>query len=267
MDLIKFTYILLMIFTCSYASPVLPTEKSVQSLLKSTISPIIKSNGVSTVKSAPSPTTTQSSLIKVRVLPYRSTEVRQVKENSKTDTLYQMATSLLQKEKNWLQTEKWLIDNVYRLKNELGDIKRELSDQKKLNSILTQKNQRNQPQLQIISNNDQARSNFIQDLSALRADHTLINQQQQHLIQLTKDNHEQIQNQSDLIKQWIAIIKEHYKMEIASKPIISLKQINESSDENAKQAKSELTYHSTAPIKEQKRVENLLTLLNGKIVS
>lgn len=219
MDFMKFACVLLVMVTCSYASPVLSTEKSIPTAPSKPI-------GLSTVKRALSTTTAQPAIVRVKVLPYKPVEIKTIKENSRTDTLYQMTTSLLQKEKNWLQTEKWLIDNVYRLKNELGDIKRELSDQKKLNSILSQKSN---PQMQIISN-DQARSNFVQDLSALRADHRLINQQQQQLVQLSKDSQQQIQSQSDLIRQWIAIIKEQYKVEQASKPTISFKKINDSTN-------------------------------------
>lgn len=155
-----------------------------------------------------------------------------------------MASNLLQKEKNWLQTEKWLIDNVYRLRNELTDIKRELSDQKKLNSFLNQR-ATSGPTTQSF---DPLKSgSFLQDLNSLRNDHTLIAQQQQQLIQSGKDQQQQLRGQSNLLQELTTMIKEQFKSVASiSQAMVSLQQINDSTNGNTNQLISKLMYDLSA---------------------
>lgn len=242
----------LLLIACAYASPISQVSSTttttseglikIESTTKISKETTVKSNGLTTVwpslKSVVQPTKAAT----VRIRPTTTTNSTVI---SKTDALYQMANNLLQKEKNWLQTEKWLIDNVYRLRNELGDIKRELSDQKKLNTLL---NSQKSAQLQFVSASDPVKNaNFVQDLTALRGDHSLISQQQQQIVQATKDGQQQLHMQSDLLKQLITMVKEQFKSVASiSQAMVSLQQINDSTNGNTNQLISKLMYDLSA---------------------
>lgn len=267
--------------TCCYASPINSVKsKSDLTNIKSTTESKIDLTAIkSTIESKSDLTTTKSTTVSTTVSanelttkltngltaiktsainkPSLLNRTRVASINlttpNKADTLYQVANNLLQKEKNWLQTEKWLIDNVYRLRNELSDIKRELGDQKRLNLFLSQKastpNVQSSTQLHFITANEQTKSaNFFQDLSALRADHTVIAQQQHQLVESTKDNQQQMHIQTDLLKQLTTMVKEQFKSVASiSQAMISLQQINDSSmNGNTNQLISKLMYDLSA---------------------
>lgn len=73
-------------------------------------------------------------------------------------------------EKNWLLTKAWLIDNINRLRRELSELERDYSTHLKT----------------IEQTNAEKEKQFIQDISKLRADHTVLSQQQKHIIYLIK---------------------------------------------------------------------------------
>ena len=261
MDFIQLICILLMI-TCCSTSPVISTTekpielttKSTSELVKSTTNGLISSTTISPLLLLKSNQNNQNVQIiqstKLSNLLTRIRPVSTINVTSKTDALYQMANNLLQKEKNWLQTEKWLIDNVYRLRNELGDIKRELSDQKKLNLILSQKASTvplpaTTQQLQFVPANEEAKNHHLQD--SLRTDHRMIAQQQQLVIQLTKDNQQQLNKQTDHLRQLTTMVKDQFKSVAAiSQAMASLQQINDSTSGSTNQLISKLMYDLSA---------------------
>lgn len=130
----------------------------------------------------------------------------------KSDAIFQVANALFQKERKWLQSEKWLIDNVYRLRNELGSLKRELADMRNsahpsnpvahlqqplLSSSLSQlpmplalRATTRQPPTG--ESGENYRVEFVHDIGSLRADHNVLAQQQQQLMQLLKDTQSQL---------------------------------------------------------------------------
>jgi len=271
MNFVPLIGVLLMV-ACYQASPLLQKSvllstlelsksaqsSSVQPVVSSTTNPIISSTSEGfKVELTTKPTTVKSIGVTASLRNVQSTKstiqtrvrsTSNLTSISKTDALYQMANNLLQKEKNWLQTEKWLIDNVYRLRNELGDIKRELSDQKKLNLLLNQKSL-NGPLHKFVSpSNDPVKNaNFIQDLTSLRNDHSLISQQQNQIIQSTKDNQQQLHTQTDLLKQLTTMVKEQFKSVASiSQAMVSLQQINDSTTGNTNQLISKLMYDLSA---------------------
>lgn len=75
-------------------------------------------------------------------------------------------------EKNWLLTKAWLIDNINRLRRELSELERDYSQH--LDSIER--------------TNSQKEKQFLEDISKLRADHTVLSQQQKQIIYLIKKN-------------------------------------------------------------------------------
>lgn len=129
----------------------------------------------------------------------------------KSDAIFQVASALFQKERKWLQSEKWLIDNVYRLRNELGSLKRELADMRnshpaavvaQLHSSPSSSSPSSSSLLPLRTTTRQSttgdvggenyRVEFVHDIGSLRADHNVIAQQQQQLMQLLKDTQSQL---------------------------------------------------------------------------
>ena len=75
-------------------------------------------------------------------------------------------------EKNWLLTKAWLIDNINRLRRELSELERDYSQH-----LDTAERA-----------NAQKEKQFIEDITKLRADHTVLSQQQKQIIYLIKRN-------------------------------------------------------------------------------
>jgi hypothetical protein len=76
------------------------------------------------------------------------------------------------KERNWLLTKAWLIDNINRLRHEFNELERDYSNHVETSNTLN-------------SNKDKQ---LVQDIATLRADHTVLSQQQKQIIQLIKKN-------------------------------------------------------------------------------
>lgn len=249
MKLIRLIFVLLTIAGGCWARAVSVTEKPTTTA--NTELPAKSTIGLAS-STTPSPTKTDQPTAKPSQLSRVKPATTNQTATNKADALYQVASNLLQKEKNWLQTEKWLIDNVYRLRNELTDIKRELSDQKKLNSFLSQRASTasssqissGATQLQTFTVAANAKgATFLQDLSSLRSDHTLITQQQQQLIQSNKDHQQQLRNQTDLLQQQTSMMKEQLKsLASISQAMVSLQQMNDSTNGNPNQLISKLMY-------------------------
>jgi len=82
------------------------------------------------------------------------------------------ANAVANTEKNWLLTKAWLIDNINRLRRELSELERDYSGH-------LDKMERT---------NSQQEKQFIEDITKLRADHTILSQQQKQIIYLIKRN-------------------------------------------------------------------------------
>lgn len=220
----------------STEKPAVSTEKSTTSVSTEKPTTPIESSTKSTIglTSSTTPPQTKTVLPAAKANPlFRPRPATANQPTNKADALYQVASNLLQKEKNWLQTEKWLIDNVYRLRNELTDIKRELSDQKKLNSFLSQRASNSQLPSGQLASFPAKGATLLQDLNSLRADHQLIAQQQQQLIQSNKDQHQQLNNQSNMLTQLTSMMKEHLSsMAPISQAMVSVQQVNDSANAN-----------------------------------
>lgn len=76
------------------------------------------------------------------------------------------------KERNWLLTKAWLIDNINRLRHEFNELERDYSHHIETSNTLN-------------TNKDKQ---LVQDIATLRADHTVLSQQQKQIIQLIKKN-------------------------------------------------------------------------------
>lgn len=74
------------------------------------------------------------------------------------------------KDKNWLLTKAWLIDNINRLRHEIGELERDYS-------------QHLQAEQQ---NSVHKEQQLLADISKLRADHTVLSQQQKQILYLIK---------------------------------------------------------------------------------
>ncbi|KAJ6219886.1 hypothetical protein RDWZM_005698 [Blomia tropicalis] len=99
--------------------------------------------------------------------------INSVKKTSKSiesNKPIQASSSTNSNEKNWLLTKAWLIDNINRLRRELSELERDYSQH------LTKTEQVN----------EQKEKQFIDDLTKLRADHTVLSQQQKQIIYLIK---------------------------------------------------------------------------------
>lgn len=96
--------------------------------------------------------------------PVDSTFVQALSKSSKS--------AVASNEKNWLLTKAWLIDNINRLRRELSELERDYSGH--LDSIER--------------SNSEKEKQFIEDITKLRADHTLLSQQQKQIIYLIKKN-------------------------------------------------------------------------------
>jgi hypothetical protein len=76
------------------------------------------------------------------------------------------------KERNWLLTKAWLIDNINRLRHELNELARDYNQH-----IETSSNNHREQQKQLVL-----------EIATIRADHTVLSQQQNQIIQLIKGN-------------------------------------------------------------------------------
>lgn len=119
--------------------------------------------------------------------------IRSKSNDKSNEAIFQVATAFLQKEKKWLQSEKWLIDNVYRLRNELNSLKREVAELRLSQQPQPIGNHRSTAgRLTNGDLGDSYRSEFVHDIGTLRADHNALAQQQQQLMQLLKDTQQQL---------------------------------------------------------------------------
>lgn len=84
----------------------------------------------------------------------------------------QPGAATISNDKNWLLTKAWLIDNINRLRRELGELERDYTQH--LNTIE--------------QNNSIKEKAFVEDIAKLRADHTVLSQQQKQIIYLIKKN-------------------------------------------------------------------------------
>lgn len=80
-------------------------------------------------------------------------------------------SSMSNKERNWLLTQKWLIDSINRLRSELNELARDY------NQHMQTENYSAQHELK----------ELIHDLASLRADHTVLADQQKQIIGLIKE--------------------------------------------------------------------------------
>lgn len=72
---------------------------------------------------------------------------------------------------NWLTTQNWLIDSINRLQRELNEVSTSITGHLDASDAESQSRQRA----------------FVHDVAVLRADHTILSQQQQRIIQLIKE--------------------------------------------------------------------------------
>lgn len=73
-------------------------------------------------------------------------------------------------EKNWLLTKAWLIDNINRLRREMSELERDYSQHLDAAEKANEAKERQ----------------FLEDITKLRADHTVLSQQQKQIIYLVK---------------------------------------------------------------------------------
>lgn len=76
---------------------------------------------------------------------------------------------------NWLKTQNWLIDSINRLQREVNELSTSVTGHLDANDAESQSQQRA----------------FVHDVAVLRADHTILAQQQQRIIQLIKERLDQ----------------------------------------------------------------------------
>ena len=79
-------------------------------------------------------------------------------------------TASSNKERNWLLTKAWLIDNINRLRHEFNELERDYSHHIDAAKVI---------------DNDHDKK-LVQDMSTLRADHIVLSQQQKQIIELIK---------------------------------------------------------------------------------
>jgi len=76
------------------------------------------------------------------------------------------------KERNWLLTKAWLIDNINRLRHELNELSRDYNQH-----VETMSNVHHEQQKQLVL-----------EIATIRADHSVLSQQQKQIIQLIQAN-------------------------------------------------------------------------------
>jgi len=109
-----------------------------------------------------------------------------------------------QREKTWLLTQQWMIDNINRLHHELNELARDY----------------NQHVERSREEQSQKEAEFVRDITSLRADHSVIEQHQQQILDYIKvnsknnninniDNNNQISSQ---IERMISLKPAYYKI-------------------------------------------------------
>ena len=90
--------------------------------------------------------------------------------NTTTSTTTTTTSASTNKERNWLLTKAWLIDNINRLRHEFNELERDYSQHiESANTLNTNKDKQ-----------------LVEEMATLRADHTVLSQQQNQIIQLIK---------------------------------------------------------------------------------
>lgn len=89
------------------------------------------------------------------------------------------------KERNWLLTKAWLIDNINRLRHEFNELERDYSHHIEAAKTM----------------NTEHDKKLVQDMSTLRADHIVLSQQQKQIIELIKKS-QYNSVQPDLKRRW-----------------------------------------------------------------
>lgn len=87
-----------------------------------------------------------------------------------TKTTSVSSTTTTTTEKNWLLTKAWLIDNINRLRREMSELERDYSQHLDAAEKANEAKERQ----------------FLEDITKLRADHTVLSQQQKQIIYLVK---------------------------------------------------------------------------------
>jgi len=80
------------------------------------------------------------------------------------------SASTANKERNWLLTKAWLIDNINRLRHEFNELERDYSHHVESSDTMKQMKDKK----------------TVEEMATLRADHTVLSQQQKQIIQLIK---------------------------------------------------------------------------------
>ena len=129
-------------------------------------------------------------------------------ESTTTTSTTTTTSASTSKERNWLLTKAWLIDNINRLRHEFNELERDYSQHIENDNTLNLKKDKQ----------------LVEEMATLRADHTVLSQQQKQIIQLIKKSQIKSITSQPTKQQWTetngsdnsVVLKRHKKRQIHS---------------------------------------------------